>query len=699
MSGIDSDLIRGHIDTIILKVLSDGDKYGIEICKEVEEKSNGTYELKQPTLYSCLKRLEGQGLISSYWEDSDIGGKRHYYKLTDAGKESYVKNQEEWMRSRQIIDNLISNNYEEATSYTLMKKEDIETLERKAEIVKEDETPSIDEQTSSPTFNQVEDEDIIPWATTNELNVLPEEKSVNETYMLEEESKSVLVDVAPNGEITAASVSENEEDFEWKTEDPQEEIVGQSSLFENGEETIFEELEEQESGEEKDSEVDIMQLLGHSVAEPISYEKKEEIEYSEKPQIETVEEPLLTAPEEKEDNEVSPFNFRMEDFVIKSRNSYFESEESASPTPDYIAPEMKIDGLKEDVKAEETVEEEQENSEFESSETPVYHNFGADSFIQNFNHKIEEDDDKIVLDESNYDPESLYLNPEAENQNNEINIFDEDDDKLKLFSEDIFEDNEYSKNEEKEETNPIFSEPVSQGEVLDMFKASENYQTIEPKYTEDEYKKKLSSLMAYTSSPRERNDSVKNESVSKATSGLDSDNYSDLKEDFEKEGLTVRVHYKMVKESKATRSYVESNKLNVVNAWTSFSIVGFITLLTYLIMENNNTSCFGFSYKYFLIGLSVLAVIPVIYTLIYFINPFKKKQARYASRMYILFSILLTLQFLLIIYCVNLQLGFYSFTQENYNHLYWIVPCILSLYPLADSILHTVYFNSKNFHV
>ena len=76
MSGIDSDLIRGHIDTIILKILFEGDKYGYEICKEVEEKSNGSYELKQPTLYSCLKRLENQGLISSYWEDSDIGGKR-----------------------------------------------------------------------------------------------------------------------------------------------------------------------------------------------------------------------------------------------------------------------------------------------------------------------------------------------------------------------------------------------------------------------------------------------------------------------------------------------------------------------------------------------------------------------------------------------------------------------------------------------
>ena len=107
MSGIDSDLIRGHIDTIILKTLFDGDKYGYEILDEVAKKSGGAYELKQPTLYSCLKRLENQGLISSYWVDSEIGGKRHYYCLTDNGKETYIQNQKDWLRSRQIIDNLI----------------------------------------------------------------------------------------------------------------------------------------------------------------------------------------------------------------------------------------------------------------------------------------------------------------------------------------------------------------------------------------------------------------------------------------------------------------------------------------------------------------------------------------------------------------------------------------------------------------
>ena len=131
MQNIDSDLIRGNIDTIILKTMLNEDKYGLDIIKEVSDKSSGTYVLKQPTLYSCLKRLENQELISSYWVDSDIGGKRHYYKLTDKGREFYNKKQEEWAKSKFIIDNLLSNyNYEE---YRLVKKDEYdEILQTKA---------------------------------------------------------------------------------------------------------------------------------------------------------------------------------------------------------------------------------------------------------------------------------------------------------------------------------------------------------------------------------------------------------------------------------------------------------------------------------------------------------------------------------------------------------------------------------------
>lgn len=80
---------RGSVNNIILEALNEGDKYGYEIIKQVEEKTNGEIKLKQPSLYSSLGRLEQKGLISSYWGGSDIGGRRHYYYITKDGRHYY----------------------------------------------------------------------------------------------------------------------------------------------------------------------------------------------------------------------------------------------------------------------------------------------------------------------------------------------------------------------------------------------------------------------------------------------------------------------------------------------------------------------------------------------------------------------------------------------------------------------------------
>lgn len=169
MAGIDSDLIRGHIDTIILNILAEGDRYGYEICKEVENKSKGSYELKQPTLYSCLKRLESQGLISSYWEDSDIGGKRHYYKLTDEGRDTFKQSQDDWRRSREIIDNLISG--ADQSNHNLESDGDIVTVNTNTDGVNENEadnTATYDDDDAA-AVNTNSDEDYIDPATDNTM--------------------------------------------------------------------------------------------------------------------------------------------------------------------------------------------------------------------------------------------------------------------------------------------------------------------------------------------------------------------------------------------------------------------------------------------------------------------------------------------------------------------------------------------------
>jgi PadR family transcriptional regulator PadR len=102
-----SDLLRGHTDTIILKLLSDGDKYGYEITKLVYEHSDHQYELKEATMYSSLKRLEHDGHITSYWGDESQGGRRKYYHVTQSGRLVYEENKESWNDAKRILDKLL----------------------------------------------------------------------------------------------------------------------------------------------------------------------------------------------------------------------------------------------------------------------------------------------------------------------------------------------------------------------------------------------------------------------------------------------------------------------------------------------------------------------------------------------------------------------------------------------------------------
>ena len=104
---ISSDLLRGHTDTIILKLLLDGDKYGYEISKLIQTNSSGEYELKEATMYSSLKRLEADGNITSYWGDETQGGRRRYYRITKNGKQAYAENKSNWEYAKRILDNLL----------------------------------------------------------------------------------------------------------------------------------------------------------------------------------------------------------------------------------------------------------------------------------------------------------------------------------------------------------------------------------------------------------------------------------------------------------------------------------------------------------------------------------------------------------------------------------------------------------------
>ena len=104
---IASDLIRGHIDTIILARLLHQDSYGYEINRTVQSATDGEFELKEATLYTAFRRLEQAGYISSYWGDETTGARRRYYTITPLGRAAFEEYRRDWERLKRTLDALL----------------------------------------------------------------------------------------------------------------------------------------------------------------------------------------------------------------------------------------------------------------------------------------------------------------------------------------------------------------------------------------------------------------------------------------------------------------------------------------------------------------------------------------------------------------------------------------------------------------
>ena len=106
---VNTDLIRDHVDSFILRFLANGDSYGYDIHKAISNATEGVYEIKQPTLYSCLKRLEKNGFITSYDGQTSNGAQRKYYSITDKGRDFLNIDIVQWEFSRTLLDRLLSD--------------------------------------------------------------------------------------------------------------------------------------------------------------------------------------------------------------------------------------------------------------------------------------------------------------------------------------------------------------------------------------------------------------------------------------------------------------------------------------------------------------------------------------------------------------------------------------------------------------
>ena len=106
---MDSLLQASALEMLVLEVIAQGPSYGYEIAQTVAGRSNGTFEMKEGSLYPALHRLGRQKLLRSFWREAD-GRRRKYYDLTEAGKKELVTRKQSWLRFTAGINGVLGTN-------------------------------------------------------------------------------------------------------------------------------------------------------------------------------------------------------------------------------------------------------------------------------------------------------------------------------------------------------------------------------------------------------------------------------------------------------------------------------------------------------------------------------------------------------------------------------------------------------------
>jgi DNA-binding PadR family transcriptional regulator len=97
-----AEVLRGHLETLLLSVLSERALHGYAIAEALKEESGGALDLPEGTIYPALHRLEEAGALSSRWS-SVSGRRRRVYSLTSSGRRTLMNERLEWAAFSQMV--------------------------------------------------------------------------------------------------------------------------------------------------------------------------------------------------------------------------------------------------------------------------------------------------------------------------------------------------------------------------------------------------------------------------------------------------------------------------------------------------------------------------------------------------------------------------------------------------------------------
>ena len=112
-SPLQSEMVQGTLDMLILRTLVLGPAHGQTIAHVIERTSEDVLQVEHGSLYPALHRLQNRGWVASFWGTSENNRKAKYYRLTAEGKKQLAAQKSRWDQVVRAISRIMSPSPEE----------------------------------------------------------------------------------------------------------------------------------------------------------------------------------------------------------------------------------------------------------------------------------------------------------------------------------------------------------------------------------------------------------------------------------------------------------------------------------------------------------------------------------------------------------------------------------------------------------
>ena len=85
-------LKKGVLEMLVLALLARSESYAYEIANELAD----LIGMGEGPIYPLMRRLQNDGLVKTYLQESDAGPSRKYYRLTQLGREALAAQRAQW---------------------------------------------------------------------------------------------------------------------------------------------------------------------------------------------------------------------------------------------------------------------------------------------------------------------------------------------------------------------------------------------------------------------------------------------------------------------------------------------------------------------------------------------------------------------------------------------------------------------------